>query len=155
MIRPFLLAALLVTAVACSDTPVAAPPPLDEPELATITGTLVAPSMLRSGDEFIELAGWQVSLLDGLVGADLMVEGVPETTDGDFLMYEFSVLAVDGLPAIDGMLTAHAEGFAIYSRLGDSVVLDDIPADLEGHIGKRVWVALRDGVPERFGVLEN
>ena len=155
MPRQRLLPLLLLAAVACEESsPTVFRPSEPEQPLESIPGILVAPTMLKSGDLFIELVGVQTMLFTELVGAEVLIDGVFDESDGALLIHEFMVLTVDNLPAVDGRLEETDEGFAVYPRYGPAVALAEIPGDLEDDVGKRVWLTLQDGFPVRYGVLE-
>src|SRR5262245_13457922 len=100
------IAVFCVASVACVDTPTSLPSPEPEvvEELESIPGILVASNVLRSGNRIIHLVGWQTTLLSGLVGAEVLVDGPIDPSDGALIIREFVVLTVDGLRAVDGLL---------------------------------------------------
>jgi hypothetical protein len=150
---PLTLAAA-VFFTAC-DTPTAVyTPEADAPEqVESIPGILEAPRWLRSGTSLIPLVGWQTALLEELVGAELLIDGYFDPSDGALIIRDFQVLAVEGLPAFDGTLVAGNPGFLIRTRQRD-LWLETLPQGLDEHLGKRVWLTTMAGVPVRYGLLE-
>jgi hypothetical protein len=94
-------------------------------------------------------------MLGELLGAEIRILGTADEFAGARLwVIEFRVLAVDGIPALDGMLDYGEEGFTIRTGEGEATSLAEIPEDLMSHIGKRVWLSLREGAWVRYGVIE-
>ena len=97
--------------------------------------------------------GWQTALLEDLVGAEVLIDGYIDTADGALVIREFVVLAVDGLPALDGTLVEQNPGFVIRTRQRD-LWLATLPQGLLSHVGKRIWLTTLQGTTVRYGVLE-
>ena len=157
--RPLhLLPVLFATTFACYDGPVGVTPIAEEPNdevLESIPGYLITPRLLRSGTWDIPLAGSQTALFTDLVGAEMLINGVIDPADGALIIREFFVLAVDGLPAYDGMLQRTGTAFMIRTMRGGNVPLEELPSGLMEHVGKRVWLTTQEGLPVRYGVLQN
>jgi hypothetical protein len=155
-------ALLVLATIACSDTPVSpfrGSVSLPEPEdgFRTVTGIVVSETELRdyADGSTILLEGPQTRMLGELLGAEIRILGTADEFAGARLwVIEFRVLAVDGIPALDGMLGYDDEGFAIVSAEGAYTSLAEIPEDLMTRLGKRVWLTLRDGAWVRYGVIE-
>ena len=152
----FLLASMLVGATGCSDTPVSTSgvrqPYLEEESFESIPGVLVTPRMLQSGDRLIPLAGGQTDLFVNLIGAEVLVEGVIDPSDGALVIRSFLVLTVDGFPVLDGVLHEYDDGF--YIEAIQMTPLPEIPEELARHVGKRVWLTIMNDECINFGVLE-
>ena len=160
MLRLACFIVLLAIASGCTDTPMSAvfgaPSEPDASGQEVITGILVTEQLLVSEDgREIALRGPRTELLVGLTGAEIRIYGNFEDLESfRYWLGEFEVLAVDGLPAVDGQLWPSADGFAIHTRDGHVVSLPELPDDLLGHVGQRVWLITRDGQCIRYGVLE-
>jgi hypothetical protein len=156
--RSTLLLALssVLTVLACTDTPVSPRPfrPVETVEEGweSIPGIVVSPYLLQSGDRQVLLAGGATDLLDELIGAEIVVEGFIDTADGALVIHRFTVLSVNGIPALDGVLQASESGY--YIETIEMVSLPDVPAELTEHVGKRVWLTIRDDQFVDFGLLE-
>jgi hypothetical protein len=155
-------ALLVLATIGCSDTPVSpfrGTVDLPEPEdgFRTVTGIVVSETELRdyADGSLITLEGPQTRMLSDLLGAEIRIVGTADEFAGARLwVIEFRVLAVDGIPAVDGMLDYGEEGFAIRGAEGQATALPEIPEDLMSHVGKRVWLTLRGAVWVRYGVIE-
>jgi hypothetical protein len=159
MLRQRFFAVLLAAAAAaCSDTPsmpenTVAPTP-EAPTLQTVPGILVAENILRSGDRLIWLGGWQTHLFRKLIGAEVLIEGrMDADPESGIEITDFQLLALDGLPVVDGTLSAREEGYFIRAR-GGMFELPEVPEELAHYLGRRVYVAHSDGAVMRFGLLE-
>jgi hypothetical protein len=155
--RRFLPALVLVTS-ACLDH--ATDPFLtgtlderDESGFEVVTGTLLSNGQLRTDQGWtVRLSGPQTLLLKQLVEARIHVRGTRDE-GGPLYVVDFRVLAVDGLPALDGVLLG-AEGIFTIEMVDRSFVLPAaLPAELTEHVGNRVWVTFHDSLCARFGVL--
>ena len=157
--RHFTIALLAAAVAACSETPTQssatlAPRP-ETPTLQTYPGVLVAPNLLRSGQMLIPLAGWQTRLFQGLVGAEILVEGhMDADPESGLEINEFQLLAVDGHPVLDGKLEAREDGFFVRARAGTMHPVYDVPEPLAHLVGRRVFVAHEAGAALRYGLLE-
>ena len=154
-----------------------------KPELTGITGRVVAdPGFGQQGIHLQEpsgglilLHGTEAQRLASVDGADVIVRGYwigggqplanvcllhehesPATWDtaAVFTVDNFTVLAVAGRSAIDGVVV-EADGF--YGvRLGGDVIywFDDPPSDLMALVGERIWVTgTTEEAPLTFGVI--
>jgi hypothetical protein len=145
---------------ACTDDPVALPdPPFTGPDLAgfeIVNGTVLdTGSILGEDGNIIPVVGPRTKMLEGLVGAEIRVVGVPDE-DGSSALWivEFTVTAVDGLPAFDGRLDYTEEGYGLRSPDGGMIPLAELPDDLRSHVGRRIWLTIHEGALVRFGLLE-
>jgi hypothetical protein len=67
---------------------------------------------------------------------------------------DFGVLADSGQPARDGRLLKTGNLFTIVSAAGVATGVAQPPADLQRHVGERVWLAgVSDAPPTAFGVI--
>jgi hypothetical protein len=152
---------VVATVVGCTDTPftpIGGSIPVEEPEdgSRTVTGFVVSENELLSNEDgsTIPLMGPHTRMLAELVGAEVRIFGTSDEFEDNLWVIEFRVLAVDGLPALDGKLDYGEEGFAIVSPEGALSPLAELPDDLMGQIGRRVWMTLREGTWVRYGVIE-
>ena len=114
---------LAVVGLACTETPIPPRVPDDYGEglisrNQTVVGTLISPNQLLSqkGD-VVPLVGPQTKMLPSLIGAELRILGSEDELGSATLwIVEFRVLAVDGIPALDGRLDRTENGFAIATR---------------------------------------
>jgi hypothetical protein len=160
MFRPRYLPGLLVAVMACSDTPTSSfagtyVPSEPDDGFREISGYVMSSTELLAEDgTTIRMGGPQTELLNGLVGAEIRVRGTPdELGSTDLWIVEFRVLFVDDLPAFDGVLEEIDGNFAI-NHDEEFTMIADAPEDLASHVGKRVWLTLRDGALVRYGLLE-
>ena len=141
--------------IACSDNPNATlAGPLDPyrpvptgPLTATIAGRIGERPLLE--DQGIELYGVEGGVyrllgsasdaLASVQGADVIVRGTFDA-NGDFVVKEFEVTGMNGRAALDGVLEATDEGFAL--RLSDGLLqaVPGLPAACAEHVGQRLWV---------------
>jgi hypothetical protein len=155
---PFVLVAL----VACSDAstpigPFSASPVEEEDGFETFRGTVVSSTELRAEDgSIVKLMGPQTRLLAELVDAEIRLRGTWDEIGGGVPLWviEFRVLTVDNLPAYDGILQGEGDGYTIFNDDEYVALPAELPSELMDHIGRRVWLTLRDDVYMRFGVLE-
>ena len=146
--------------------------PAIPPDLSVVTGTVVTHRsrppievVLRlEWGELVDLVGWEASRLVMLDGAEVRLRGtwttpVPSHPPGDitsvFSVAEFLTLAVEGRPAIDGVLGQEEGRYYLDLSVGDDVVwFDDGPSEFDANLGKRIWVtgSMVDP-PLRFGVI--
>jgi hypothetical protein len=153
---------VLIAAVACSET--ANPSSVfiateveEDYGFETFTGTVVSSTELRAEDgTTIKLMGPQTELLGQLVDAEVRIRGTWDEIGGGVPLWvvEFRVLMVDNLPAFDGILQGEGDGYTILDDDEYVALPADLPTELMGHIGSRVWLTLRDDSYVRFGVLE-
>ncbi len=99
----------------------------------------------------IALSGMATSGLASLEGAEVVVRGV-KVTGRDVVVADYFVRAVNGVPAVDGRLDAGDGGWTVTLSDGSGRQrLAAAPAGLRALAGSRVWISLRDGVPQAFG----
>ena len=168
-----LTAAAVLIACGCTESslgpsnPVAVGPVPQAPEQVVITGIVgVSPIgtfvQLESG-QIVDIFGSEAQRLAPLEGAQVQVRGYWSND----ILYDavrpalqaevFLVLAVQGRPAIDGMLQQDEDGGRYYLQLtaGDVYWFDDAPSDFVAYIGKRIWVTgSMEDPPLSFGVIE-
>jgi len=162
--KPFVALACVLALCACRDqapAPTAAahtlPTAPSRTELAGIvvrSGTDISPVYLQMPDALVPLQGGAASPMTSVIGAEVQVRG---TWDGNaaLIVESFTVTAVNGLPAIDGILEAMTDCYAL--RLVDGSVhrLTAAPAELQAHVGARVWVTeSADATEVAFGVIQ-
>jgi hypothetical protein len=148
---PFLLVA--VSACGSSTTPVDGPVVVEEQDFQVV-GTVATRSLLigTDGRRYV-LVGPQAAWLQDLVGAEIRLRGEPDV-NGSIVLWiiEFRILTVDGLAAVDGTLRIPPDGgYAIHSSDGVITPIPEIPGALTAHVGKRVWLTMKDGKYVRFG----
>jgi hypothetical protein len=164
--KHLLVLACVAVLGACQDqaTPaapaaVAAPPAA--PSRITLAGTVVASNrdittvFLQTPDALVPLEGSEAIPMTNVLGADVEVRG---TWDGAAVTVEsFLVLAVNGNPALDGILESMSDGYAIRLVDGTRRMLEAAPAELLAHIGARVWVtrSADDAATIEFGVIQD
>jgi hypothetical protein len=115
--------------------------------------TMVALRPVGGGAEVL-LEGEPVRELRTLSGVEVRLSGHAGPGERRFTVRSFSVRAVDGVPAVDGILVA--DGDALYLRLmgGELRRIAKAPAALRAQVGKRVWVAgALEGEVAAFGVV--
>ena len=138
------------------------PPP---PELVEITGTVGVSSVatfleLESGG-IVEIVGSEARRLAPLYGALVQVRGywsydILEDAVGPALQAEvFLVLAVEGRPAMDGLLGEDEGRYYLQLTAGDVHWFEEGPSDFADNIGRRIWVTgSMEDPPLTFGVIE-
>lgn len=163
---PLLIAAAML--IGCSGTESQTPtefvPPTTPVAVARVSlpGTVVvnpngeispSPIVLRAADgTIVGLQGMEAASMASVIGAEVRAWGTLDGTQLD--VDSFLVLAVDGLPASDGVLELTGESYAL--RLTDGGQRDVInpPAALKAHVGERVWLTgADDAPPTAFGVI--
>jgi hypothetical protein len=173
-----LTAAAVLIACGCTESslgpenqvgaPSATPPQI---QLPVITGTVVTESsrpsavgLLLDWGELVELVGPEASRLAMLDGVKVQVRGtwtgpllqpLPGDAASVFSVEEFLVLAVEGHPAMDGVLGQEEGRYYLDLTGGDDVFwFEDAPAEFDANIGKRIWVTgSMEDPPLRFGVI--
>ena len=128
------------------------------------------------GGATVVLAGPEGERLRQLVGFDVRVRGswegsvmpIPDPTYVDdisyriddtrsaFLVESFVVLAVEGQPALDGILSEESGRLYLQLDRGEVHWFDDPPAELAALIAKRIWVTGAEAAEEplRFAEIE-
>ena len=173
-------AAAVLIACGCTESslgpgkPVQASPPTPpELQLSVITGTVVTERsrpplhvVLRlEWGELVELVGSEASRLAMLDGAEVELRGTwttellsqpPADVTSAFSVDEFLVLAVEGRPAMDGVLGQDSGTYYLEpTRGGDVFWFEDAPSEFDANIGKRIWVTgSTDDPPLRFAVID-
>jgi|GEM_PF-4116229 len=108
----------------------------------------------------VVLRGDPLPALRNLSGLEIEVTGSRGTRvemgASYFVVTGFRVLALDGVPAVDGLLEEEEGGFYLRSSGGERIqlALAGIPGALVSHIGDHIWVAgdLDRGI-EAFGLI--
>ena len=150
----FLTLAAVLSIAACSDSPNSAltgpsdpSEPITTPGIVTISGRIGVITGI-DGDRAVELrdadgnvyrmVGYEASRLASVDGADVVARGTFDANPG-FVVQEFEVTGMFGRPALDGVLEATDEGYAL--RLSDGS-LREVPGltNWEDHLGARLWV---------------
>ena len=155
--------------LACSDDPNASlAGPLDPyrptpvaPMATTIVGRVGEHPLTE--DQPLELHGVEGGIyrllgnasgaLASVQGADVVVRGTFDA-NGDFVVLDFEVTGMYGRSAIDGVLEATEDGFAI--RLSDGLLqaVPGLPDDCAELVGQRLWVIGWDyDPPVQYGVI--
>ena len=87
-------------------------------------------------------------------GLEVRLEGRAEPDGRSFDVNGFEVVALEGTPAVDGVLAQDDDAIVLVRRDGRRIPLSAVPPALRRHIGERVWVAGRpEGRVETFGVI--
>lgn len=87
--------------------------------------------------------------------AGLRIAVVGERTGARLVVRRFTVLAANGVPAIDGIITADGESVALVTQDGTRHRLVHPPQPLRANIGHRAWVSgPLDREPVAFGIIE-
>lgn len=144
-----------------------APAPAGETETAmaidTLRGTLAVVGaepltqvVIRpahaAGDVF--LRGPALDQLRRVSGLEVRVHGRAESDGRAFDVNRFEVVALEGTPAVDGILAGEGDSIVLVRHDGRRLPLTAVPSTLRRHIGSRVWIAGRpEGRVEAFGVI--
>jgi hypothetical protein len=84
--------------------------------------------------------------------------GAPPTSDGStcaLTVARYAVRAVDGIPAVDGILLVSETSYALDLANGSRPHLTNVPSTLKGQVGARIfWAGSLDRAPMAYGVLE-
>jgi hypothetical protein len=165
--RYFVLASAF--AVACADSPTSHsgtiiggfPPPAPAPSTAALSGRIMVSGIgadriveLRDdhGDVF-RLLGTETVALANVDDGDVVVWGTWDANPG-FVVSEFKVTAMHGRPALDGVLEATDEGFALRLADGSFQAVIGLTSDCAAYLGARIWVVgFDDGTDVQFGVI--
>ena len=150
----YLMATALASLVACTDIPnaaVTAPRDPRQPDSGsssmTLSGRISVTGLpgydrkieLWDGAELYRLVGSQSSALASVDGADVVVRGTFEADPG-FVVEEFQVTGMLGRPALDGVLVATDEGFALRLNDGSLRAVENLTSECADFIGSRLWV---------------
>jgi len=106
----------------------------------SVTGSSLEQRLvLRSGDVAVYLSASpaDAAALERVSGVQVQVRGRADSTL--FRVVNFTVIRVDGAPALDGVLRTDGSVLAIETRNG-RVVLGNPPPALRAMIGARVWI---------------
>lgn len=161
---------VLVSALgaACADSPTANngllresdPPPA--PSTSVLSGRIIVTGIgsdriveLRDdhGDVF-RLLGHETIALANVDDGDAVVWGTWDANPG-FVVSEFKVTAMHGRPALDGVLEAVDDGFALRVKDGSLTVVAGLTLEWAVYVGARVWVIGFDsGNDVVLGVIE-
>lgn len=107
--------------------------------------------VLRGPDGAIALSGMATTGMSKLVGSEVVVRGV-RISPRDVVVSDFFVRAADGVPAYDGTILTDG---ALRLTDGSGVRRVPLPSAMQGLTGARVWVALKDGKPYAYGLIQN
>jgi hypothetical protein len=93
------------------------------------------------------------ALLEQLAGVEIAVEG-EAVAGAPFRVARVAVRAVEGVPAVDGVLAREGGRDVLVLHDGTRRVVARLPEPLRGRTGTRVWLAgPLDGHIDSFGVL--
>lgn len=107
--------------------------------------------VLRGPDGAIALSGMATTGMSKLVGSEVVVRGV-RISPRDVVVSDFFVRAADGVPAYDGTILTDG---ALRLTDGSGTKRVPLPSAMQGLAGARVWVALKDGKPYAYGLIQN
>jgi hypothetical protein len=143
-----------------------------QPVFATVRGTLVAAGsepqaallLRRPAAETFALTGEATALLRPLAGVEVEIEGervraaaLPGVAPGTPVLevLRFTVVAVNGVSALDGTLEQDAAGFHLRLRGGERTAVRELPPALRQHVGARIFlVGPLDRAPSAYGIIE-
>lgn len=151
----FFTVAAVLSVVACTDNPNAIlTGPIDpaEPITTTPTAETISGRISVTGigvDQVIDLTdangnvyrlvGSESGALASVDGGDVVARGTFDANPG-FVVDEFTVTGMLGRPALDGVLEATEDGFALRLRDGSMRVVPGLDSDFEEYLGARLWV---------------
>lgn len=121
--------------------------------LTVVGNAPVTQVLLRTADGGSRgLTGPELPSLRRIAGLEVAVRG-SSSPSGELVVRDFTVVSVDGQPAVDGVL--EHEGSTLYLRTADRrIPLGNPPDDFHNLVGARVWLT---GAPERgphaFGII--
>ena len=107
--------------------------------------------VLRMPEGNVTLSGMATTGMSKLVGSEIVVRGV-RVSPRDVVVSDFFVRAADGIPAVDGTILPDG---SLRLTDGSGVKRVPLPASMQGLTGARVWVALKDGRPYAYGLIQN
>jgi len=154
-------------------TPLPMPPPADTSDrvapgtgagrdtargiVAIVGAAPLTDVVLRTGSGAVRLAGAQLPQLRRLAGVELWVRGTPVAAPRPSLeVAQFTVRAVDGVPALDGVLAEDQGRVVLVTADGRRQVLDHPPAQLRDQLGARVWITgTAPGEVASYGVIRD
>ena len=163
---------VLVSALgaACADSPTANtgtlvdgyPPPAPAPSTSALSGQIIVTGIgadriveLRDdhGDVF-RLLGNETIALANVDDGDVVVWGTWDASPG-LVVSEFKVTGMHGRPALDGVLEAVNDGFALRVSDGSLAEVPGLTSEWAPYVGARVWViGFDDGSDVLLGVIE-
>lgn len=154
MRRAHLIVLVSALGAACADSPTATgkqseayPPPAPAPSTSALSGRIIVSGIgsdriveLRDdhGDVF-RLLGNETIALANVDDGDAVVWGTWDASPG-FVVSEFKVTGMHGRPALDGVLEAVNEGFALRFSDGSQTVVPGLTSEWAVYVGARVWV---------------
>lgn len=95
----------------------------------------------RAAGGALRLAGAHVPALRRLAGVELWVRGTPVAAPRPSIdVAQFAVRAVDGVPALDGVLADERGRVVLVTADGRRQALEHPPAELRDQVGARVWI---------------
>jgi hypothetical protein len=165
----FVAVAAVFAIAACTDNPNAvltgpidpAQPLLPTPSRATIAGRI---SVQGAGaDRLVELTdatgrvyrlvGSEAAALASVDGGDVIAIGTFDANPG-LVVEEFQVTGMYGRPALDGVLEATDDGFALRLADGSLRVVEGLSSECAANVGSRMWIIGSDaGSPMQFGLI--
>lgn len=136
----------------------AAPPSSEATLIGTVTTSttdLAGPLALVEPDGTeIGLNGDQAAGMSAVIGDEVEVSGILFHMSQLMTVQRFLVRAVGGQPVSDGVLDLTVDGFVLRLTNGGDRTVIDPPAELQQHVGDRVWIAGPEGdSPSAFGVI--
>ncbi len=130
----------------------------DRSRVDTVRGVLtfrgVEPTrqvVLQTPDGTVALSGMATRGLARVVGTEVVIRGV-RISPVDIVVSDYIVRASEGVRVYDGVLNS-VEG--TLRLTGGGVHRVPVPPAIRSLSGSRVWIAVRDGVPIRYGVIGN
>lgn len=109
---------------------------------------------LRTKSDTVTLTGDVVPEIARAGGADVWVEGTRESP-AEMHVSQFLVRAVNGRPALDGVLVAEGDQLFVLSADGSRHMISHAPGALRQHLGDRVWIASApNSIRAVYGVLQ-
>lgn len=106
--------------------------------------------VLRTADGLVSLSGMATMGLGRLAGSEVVVRGV-RVSPRDLVMTDYFVRAADGVPAFDGVIQPDG---TLRLTDGGGAKRVPLPASMQGLVGARVWVAVKDGAPVAYGLIQ-
>jgi hypothetical protein len=109
---------------------------------------------LASG-QVVPLESAELAALRMTASLEVMVRGATARANTAFVVEQFSVRAVDGIPAVDGWLLSTETGrYALRMADGSQLPLAAVPTGMTPLVGGRVfWAGPLDRAPSAYGVL--
>lgn len=131
--------------------------------IVQVTGSEPVTSVVLSAPGgYVALQGAEADRLRPLAGVEAVAMGTrlsaptsPGSRAGDaMIVARFVVRAVDGVPAIDGVVASVGSGFAIVTADGVRHAAPHLPTPLQSRVGARVYLAGPLGSPPTaYGVI--